>query len=146
MQTNTFNPAGLAYLSLTYQIGSNDPVTLTPGESNAVSPDSTFEIALQTETPTLQTVNYYFDGRQYPVVQSWYTTSPFYVSVPPELGGTNTSPTDDGWEGFWNMIVPVPVTNQVIVAQVGRAVNLQAWSQVIAVRPTTRLLPAAMVG
>ncbi len=64
----TNNPAGLEYLSLTYRIGSDAPVTLTSGQSNVVSSTSfTFEVALNTETPTFQTINYYFDGRPYPI-------------------------------------------------------------------------------
>jgi len=138
LTTDAFNPVDLAYLSLTYRIGSNVPVTLTPGEFGIVPTSNfTFEVALQTETPTLQTMNYYFDGRQYPVVEESEYTGTFYMPVPPAPISYDehysSSPTDDGWEEWQGEVYPVPVTNQVIVGQIGRTINLQAWSQVMVI-------------
>jgi hypothetical protein len=131
----TNNPAGLEYLSVTYRIGSNAPITLYPGQSNLIPNMSfTFEVALDTETPTLQTINYYFDGRNYPIFDGYgseYKSQP-QVDIP------NSSPLyEDGWIVIPGEMVtiPVAVTNPVIIAHVGKPVNLQCWSQLIAVRP-----------
>jgi hypothetical protein len=130
-----FNPAGLEYLSVTYRIGEGDPITLDPGQSNAIpNTNFNFEAALQTETPTFQTINYYFDGREYPVGE-W--DGPALRSLPAALPPT----WGDGWQSDgWNDTFPVSVTNPVIVAQVGRPVNLQSWSQVMPVRPNGSVL------
>ena len=131
-----FNPAGLEYLSLTYQIGNNAAVTLTPGESNVISGTSfTFEVALQTETPTLQAINYYFDGRQYPIADS----SGYEFKSQPPADNPYWSPLYAGEDWMasdaipFDGVFPVAITNPVIVAQVGRPVNLQSWAEVVAV-------------
>jgi hypothetical protein len=95
----------------------------------------TFEVALDTETPTLQTVNYYFDGRNYPIWDGYGLEG----KSQPQVGDIPNSflVYEDGWiviPGAF-VTIPVAVTNPVIIAQVGKPVNLQCWSQLNAVRP-----------
>ena len=123
MPEPSFNPAGLEYQSVTYRIGTGAPITLEPGQSNAIpNTNFSFEAALNTETPTFQTVNYFFDGRQYPIDDGAGLLS--IISSPP-VGGAWLL---DGW-GI-NYDPPVSITNPVIIAQVGRTVNLQSWLEV----------------
>ena len=128
-----FNPAGLEYLSVTYQIGSGSPITLTNGQSNMVSSNSfKFEVAINTETPSFQPINYYFDGRNYPMQSpAGYT---FQSRPPANYVLCSSLPVDDWIMSLYGG-VPVASTNPVIVAQVGKPVNLQSWSQLIAIRP-----------
>jgi len=129
-----FNPAGLEYLSVIYRITNQAPITLYPGQSSAITNTNfIFEAALQTETPSIQTLNYFFDGRQYPVQsESGYCQrSCPPIAAPDQIGF-------DGWMeiGLFDLdLDPVSITNPVIIVQVGRTAHLQAWSQVVAVRP-----------
>ncbi|MGP8200622.1 MAG: chitobiase/beta-hexosaminidase C-terminal domain-containing protein [Limisphaerales bacterium] len=141
MPGGTFNPAGLSNSSLIYRIAGQAPVVLLPGDSNAIpTMSSTFEVAVSNETPSFQTINFYFDPRQYPVSsQLGDNQAPWSRTCPP-LGFSALSPPQ-GWMLFETMsfpedwwIEPDAVTNPVVVAQVGRPVNLQAWEQVLAVR------------
>jgi hypothetical protein len=137
-RSDEYNPAGLKYLSETYRVGDSAPVTLTPGQSNIIPWGViTFEAALNTETPTFQPVNYFFDGRSYPLSDNGGNA---YESAPPATYMFCSPLPATDWMTGYEWIFPIAITNPVIVAQVGRPVNLQCWAQEMAVRPNGKVI------
>jgi hypothetical protein len=131
----TVNPVGLTYLSMKISVSNQTPMTLYPGQSIPLwtNGNPPFEVALETETPTLETVGYYFDGRQYPLFDPGYGIT-FSSSAPPIVPpGTMPGWSEYPYQSPSGYPVTIAMTNPVIVGQVGRPVNLQAWSGVIAV-------------
>ena len=115
-------------------VSNQTPITLYPGQSVPLwNGNPPFEVALETETPTLQPVGYYFDGRQYPLLDTGYGIT-FSSSAPPIVpAGTMPGWSEYPYESPYGYAVAIAMTNPVIVGQVGRTVNLQGWSGVIAV-------------